>query len=287
MTSQETKGEIRRILVALDASRDSRAALQAAAELAALLEAELSGLFVEDEDVFNLAGLPFAREFGYGGPGQRALDRATLERQFRIVAEEARRALERAAAARRVRWSFRVARGRVARELLNAALESDMVALGKAYRPLTRARRLGSAARAVAAKGPMAVLLTETGAVPGDHPVTVTYDDSACARRALAVAGRLAQRGRRTLDVLLLAADAERARALEEAVSRQLQGSGVAARFRTLPPGDAAALKGALEGQQSALLVLGLECYPLAEDELERLLGETGCPVLLIRGGEA
>ena len=56
---------IRRILVALDASRHSLAALEAAAELAARLKAELVGLFVEDIDLLRLAGLPFAREIRY------------------------------------------------------------------------------------------------------------------------------------------------------------------------------------------------------------------------------
>ncbi len=283
MSEKDADHEIRRILVALDASRDSFAALQAAAELAELLEAELSGLFVEDEDVLHLADLPFAREMSPTATTQRALDRATVERQFRVVAEEARRALERAAQARRVRWSFRVTRGRVDRELLSAAVDSDLVALGKSYRPLTRRRRLGSAARAVAARGPAAVLITETMGAGAEQPITVAYDASACAERAMIVAARLAKSGERTLDVLVLAATPEASRRLEARASERLTGSGLGARFRTLPPGDAEALKRALVELESALLVLGLECYPLAEEELERLLGEAGCPVLLIR----
>ena len=59
-----------RILVALDASPQSEAALRAAAELAALLEAELEGLFVEDINLLHLCGLPFGREirlvYGFG-----------------------------------------------------------------------------------------------------------------------------------------------------------------------------------------------------------------------------
>ncbi|MGB7837261.1 MAG: universal stress protein, partial [Terrimicrobiaceae bacterium] len=56
---------IRRILVALDASAHSRAALEAACELALGLDAELSGLFVEDINLLRLAQLPFASEISY------------------------------------------------------------------------------------------------------------------------------------------------------------------------------------------------------------------------------
>ena len=52
-----------RILVALDASPRSLAALSTAGALAAELDAELSGLFVEDINLQRLLALPFAREF--------------------------------------------------------------------------------------------------------------------------------------------------------------------------------------------------------------------------------
>ena len=48
MNEQEHALIIRRILVALDTSKHSLAALEAADELAAWLKAELFGLFVED-----------------------------------------------------------------------------------------------------------------------------------------------------------------------------------------------------------------------------------------------
>ena len=55
---------LRRIVVGLDAGPRDRAALEAAAQLAARMQAELVGLFVEDIDLLHLAGLPFAREVG-------------------------------------------------------------------------------------------------------------------------------------------------------------------------------------------------------------------------------
>ncbi len=59
---------IQRILLALDASPQSVAALDTATELAGRLGAELTGLFVEDTDLLRMAALPFAAEIGRLSP---------------------------------------------------------------------------------------------------------------------------------------------------------------------------------------------------------------------------
>ena len=51
----------RRIVVGLGPAPQSRAALEAAAAIARLLDAELDALFVESEALLRLAGLPSAR----------------------------------------------------------------------------------------------------------------------------------------------------------------------------------------------------------------------------------
>ncbi len=55
------------------------------------------------------------------------------------------------------------------------------------------------------------------------------------------------------------------------------------ARLTVPPPGGSAALKQAAGAQANALLVLGTEGSPLVFEELEDLLGESGCPVLAVR----
>ncbi len=55
------------------------------------------------------------------------------------------------------------------------------------------------------------------------------------------------------------------------------------ARLPVPPPGDSAPPKQAVSAPADALLVLGTERSPLALDELEDLLGETGRPVLAVR----
>ena len=53
---------VERILVAIDASPGSLAAAETAARLAALLNAELEGLFVEDDRLLRLPAAPLARQ---------------------------------------------------------------------------------------------------------------------------------------------------------------------------------------------------------------------------------
>jgi nucleotide-binding universal stress UspA family protein len=118
---------IRRVIVGLDPLQQSRALLEAAAELAGEMQAELLGLFVENQDLLHFAGLPFAREVGFESATRRALDVGSMERTLRALAKEARQALEAVASPTRVQWSFRVVRGVPAAELLAAAEESDLV----------------------------------------------------------------------------------------------------------------------------------------------------------------
>jgi hypothetical protein len=117
---------VRRITVVQESAQAARA-LDAVVETAAALEAELTGLFVEDVGLLHFAGLPFAREIG--AFSARALDVRTMERRLRSQAEEARRALAAAVEGKPLRWSFRVERGSVPEQVRGALAEADLVVL--------------------------------------------------------------------------------------------------------------------------------------------------------------
>lgn len=257
---------IRRIVVALDTSADSLAALEAAVALAALLEAELEGLFVEEEDLLRLAG-PTATEIDLLSGRRRPLDRASLERQLRARAGRARRALERTAGRVRVRWSFRTVRGRVESELLAAG--GDLITLGLRGHSLHRPP--GSTAAAVVAGASLPVLVLRRGARLG-RTVHVLYDATPGGRRALGTAAELARRHGAPLNVLL-AGDAEPS----EARRGELQ--------ELLPD---AATPGAPPPGQSRLQDLRIEALTVVEPRnLVDLLRRRGCGLLVVsRSGE-
>ena len=174
-----------RILVALDASPQSVAALRAAVELAALLEAELEGLFVEDINLLHLCGLPFGREIGSYTASVRQLDNRAMERRLRVLAVVIREAMEREAAQLPVRWTFQVRRGAVVAELLAASQSAAMLSLGRAGR--SRRQTLGSVAESIVRQSSRPVLiLGEQGGL--QRPLALLYTGTEAADRALRLA---------------------------------------------------------------------------------------------------
>jgi hypothetical protein len=129
MARKTEEVKVARIVVGLDQRARRRAALAAAAALAERMQAELVGLFVEDTDLFHLAGLPFAREVGFPSAARRSLDVAALERSLRAAAHDLRRACEQALARTQVSWTFRTARGSPAGALLELAAEARAATL--------------------------------------------------------------------------------------------------------------------------------------------------------------
>ena len=197
---------VERIVVALDASPQSLIALRAAARLAATMHAELQGLFVEDANLFHLCNSPFCREIGLRTAVVRQLESHTVERQLRVLAADLRRSLARIAGDAQVRWSFQVARGTIEQELLGAAEDALLLSLGRTG--WLAGKRLGSTTRTLVeqTRRPLLILDQQDRLT---HPLTVLYNGSESADRALALAIRLAQRADQALSVLLVCQEAE------------------------------------------------------------------------------
>jgi nucleotide-binding universal stress UspA family protein len=282
VNQSEPKLVIRRILIALDASTHSLAALHAAAEMAANMQAELIGLFVEDENLLHLAGLPFAQEVRSPSAESEPMSSDKMQKELKLQASQARRALKSAAERVNARWSFRVVRGQVTASVLAAALDADLLAIGRVSRPLSSRSRLGSTARAVSIETKRSVLLMPPSS-DLDYPVLVTYDGSEGAKQALRAAARLARSGGDKLNVLLLADSLEAIEPLQNEVTEWLDERGLAAGFHWLPQATVAGLVEMVQSAESCVLVLGGE-NPLVEAAaIQDLLDATDCPVMLVR----
>jgi nucleotide-binding universal stress UspA family protein len=284
MSQREGGFNLRHILVALDASAHSLAAVEAAADVAAAMQAEMDGLFVEDINLIRLASLPCTREVRQTA-SVASLDLEQMERALKAQAAEARQALEAAAQRVHVQWSFRVARGRVAHEVLAAAAAADLVTLGKLGRSRSPQARLGSTVLRVLAGAPIALLLVQQWRVRarGLRPVLVVYDGSEGAGRALDAAARLAEAGGVSLTVLLLAENSEAIKDLELAVARSLEGQSTKVRWRFLAMAEGHSLLRLIQSDDAALLVLSLSSSRLPETAVGKLLEHIANPVLLIR----
>lgn len=283
MTADPRAGAVRRILVALDSSRESLAVLEQAAGLAARLEAELDALFVEDIDLFNLAGLPFAREFNLLTPTGRVLDEATLEREMKALAALARRAVEEAAQQRNLRWAFRVARGRVETELLSATGTSDIVALPRAGRSAAGPGALTRLTRIIVETAACSVLLAASAEAGQAGPVAAVFDASPAGEDTLDVAARLAAGDGRPLTVLVPGQPGEADR-LEALARKRLRRSGVSLSFRRIAGTGTAELLRAVERVGAHMLVLPGET--VTRKSVAPAIERAGCAVLLVGAGD-
>ena len=192
MSEQDEGLTIRRILIALDTSYHSLAALRAAAWLASSLDAELHGLFVEDINLWRAAGLPMARELQFPFAAHAPMNPERMRRQLRAQASQARRALASICRRHQIEWTFQVVRGGVSSKVLEEAAKADLLCLGRISRPVMQRPGLGSTARAAATSAQRSVLLISHG-THIHPPVVVAYDGSPDAEQALLLASRLTQ----------------------------------------------------------------------------------------------
>jgi nucleotide-binding universal stress UspA family protein len=271
---------IRRIVVALDASPHSLAALRAAAELAALLDAELIGVFVEDINLVNLAGLPAARQVSFYSATTRQFGRQQVEEELRAQANRARRALAAASQWSGIRSSFRVIRGVIENELLSIAKDADLVIMGKAG--WSHRRRLGSTTRILISQSPCQTLIIQQGTRMG-FVLGLLYDGSPASGRALQSATRLLQSRHGFLTILLLADEIEQARQMQSQVTHWLRERHLSARFRWLLGSAAKSLASIVKGEGYGALVVPSDMQTLTSEELADLLDEVEAPVLVVR----
>ncbi len=273
---------IRRILVALDTSPYSLAALEAASELAMALHAELTGLFVEDADLLRLAHLPCARELLYAGQTEEVVDGRSMERALKAEAEQIRRSLQAVAGRKQLQWSFQVVRGQVEDQVLSAAEEADFVIMGQAgHRPGSRTR-VGSTARAVMTRSSRTVAFMQPGSRLA-RPVVVLFDGAPGALSALETGARLAQKDHHNLVVLVDALSGGNTRDLHGQVTDWLDREGVEARIIESNARKPLDLARAVREAGGRVLVMG-DDDPLCDvDSLEALFEGTGCPIVVAR----
>lgn len=256
-----------KIWVALDASPRSNAALTAAVTLAQALDAELAGLFVEDVDLQHLFGLPFAREFSaLTGAGQ-PLTQGDVERTWRREADALQRLLAAAAERQRLRWSFRVARGRVSAEMRTLAHAFDLVVLGTQPGVLAVTRTTSH--------------LIDRPPQPAEGPVLVLFESMPASASSLSMAAMLARRRGSDVVLMVAAPDGDAYRAACATGHAALKEQGLDGRCIRLHALDGASLIEAARREQAGCLVLADRERFLNLAGFEWVADEIGCPIVL------
>jgi hypothetical protein len=255
----------RRILLAVDTGSLTGPALETASALAVGLGTGIAALFVEDERLLRIAGLPFARETGAASAELRALGQEAMEQAFRVQARQLARVVEAAAARLALQWSLDVTRG----ELLAASRArlgpADLLVLGKgrlAAFPVGGPRGERAPFRALAGR-----------------PVAWLLDESPAGERGLEAALALARVTAAELAVLVGASGPEQFRSGQARAARRLEERGAAARYVLLAAGDPRALVRCIRSLGAGTLVLsGAAGAPPTVELLE----DVACPVVLL-----
>ncbi len=281
MTDEWPGWTVRRILVGLDASAPSAAALQAAVSLASRLHAELLAMYIEDENLARLAELPFAHELGAFSAQRRTLDPSYMDNLFKAQATRARHALQRSASAAELRWSFEIRRGSVARQLLLAAAEADLVVVGRSAIAHDLHTHIGSTARHLVDSAACAVLLTAADSLVS-KPAVILFDGSEASLQALLVGARWYGDALSPLTIMLVQQGDGESGALEQRAREILGYEHVEARFVTCAAAGTFALVQALQGEDCGLLIVSTEALRSCGIDPLHVLQGIERPVLLI-----
>lgn len=271
---------LREILVAIDTSPHSEAALEAAVALAEILEANIQGLFVQNELWERLSELPSTTAISELTGREGPFEQETVEEQMKLLRSRLRRKLKYVSSRHRVTHNLRFTRGRVEEEVLEAARRVDLITIGwKGHS--ARGQRLGSSARAIIREADKPVLILEKGLRLGTV-LTVAYDASEESRKGLRLALEIAQKKNSTLNVLVFGeADDELENRYDE-VRRMLDDARVFAEVELMGRPDLGGFINAVYRQRCGLLIMPRD-LPMLAGSLETVLRHIGCPLLLVK----
>lgn len=210
MTAIEAPGQLRwhavsQVIIAFAGSGGSAALANVAAMAARVLGASVTGLYVRDIALQDLAGLPFAATLGVRTASPERLTPEAVERAW--AREEARC---RAALARSVEgtsWSFEAVEGRLDAVLRPRLARATLVAIAAADRADDAG--LWGLARSISRTAGAVLVVPSAAAENGSGPVLAVDDGDPAGAETISLADRIAQVAGRPLAVLALGTPAE------------------------------------------------------------------------------
>lgn len=268
MTGEPTQRHGERVLVALGADPDCLDLLEHAADLARAIDAELAGLFVEDENLLRLSQLP-GSEIVFATGSSRRTSMADMERQLKSRASEAQKRLEQVAARRKIAWSFEVRRCGWSEAMSDAARSARVVATGRSGRTPIRGYGLAPtrdrAQQAHGSRGGLAVL----------------YEDGKAAGEVLALGARAAAALSLPLTVLIPARTTAVAEKRATSVRQQCGALRPPPQIVRLPATRSALLR-RLKEQRPQILLLDAEGTLAGSGQLREMVDTADCRVMLV-----
>ncbi len=267
----------RRVVLDLPPRQADRQVLQAAAELARLLDAELHAVFVEDPALAALAEIPFARELRLPTHDWQPLHHETLANEMRLAFDKARQDIAALRVAMGVRGETQMLRGDPGSLLASLCVDSDIVVLAPPSQPSEHVLRQHAHRHRATRRSAASVMALPPRRTLESGPVAVVLRD--VGDDALTVAARIAARAGQEL--LILAPSSVLDAALARA--RTLQGAGTRVRGKLLSHPTPDSIAAILRRQAVRLCVLTRpELAPDEDATLQTLARESQVPILAL-----
>jgi len=272
---------LHKILVAVDTSAHSQAALEAAAALANLLEADIKGLFVRENHWTRLSGLPSLTAVHELTGEAYELPEDTLEQEIENLTRRLRRQIQRVSRQREIEHSLKTVHGKAEEEILKAARESDLITIGWRGRSYPTVKKLGSTARNIIRKANKPVFVLGKNVRLGKR-ISVLYNASKEAQRALKLGLVVAERSESELSVILSPEDRETDYKRSKEVEKEVDRVDVPVRITQLPRPDLYSLLYLLNRRRPGLMIMPKNHTFLQGESLDTMLARLSSPLLLM-----
>ncbi len=275
---------VERILVSLDNSRHSLAALQAAVELAQHYGAELKAVFVEDTTLLRLAEMPFCQEVGEYTAIVREISSDGLSQGMVVQSRWVLRSFRNIINQTDLRAEMTVLRGAINDTIAAESQSCDLIIIGKTGTNPLGKPRLGSTAQAMVKHHSKPLLLVEENNRLG-YPMIVYYENSHLGNICLETA-RALHHPEETIIVLLSEDEPEAFSANSSYLNHWAEENEVSITIQAIKPHATTRFLHIIKGLKTGLLILP---HDLETPNLAPLLGrleQVSLPVLLIRIGD-
>ncbi|MBN2731659.1 MAG: universal stress protein [Balneolaceae bacterium] len=271
---------VRKILVAVDTSAHSRAALEAAASLAKITEANIHGIFVQETHWRKVGRLPSVKAVNELTGKSHSLEKDTLEKQIEQLKKRLHRQLKFISQRSEISHSWETTSGPVADKILEAAKEADLITIGRSGRSFFRHKRLGSTAKAIIQQADKPVLVLKKGLRLG-ITITCIYDATEESQRGLRLALSLAEKNDTKLSILVMNNSEETSGKHQTSIGEMVDNAHIPISVSTMRRAGIGQFIHTVNRQQSGLLIISRSQPYLQNDLLETTLKYLNCPILI------
>ena len=272
---------VEHILVSLDSSTHSFAALRAAVVLARHFEANLKGLFVEDIALLGLAESPFRQEVGEYSAIVREFSTDDISRGILVQSRWVIKTFRKLINQTNIRGEFSILRGEVFKMIYHETKNCDLLIIGKTGTHPLRKRGMGSTAKYLIKHSKVSLVLVEEDNSIG-YPMVLLYEDSPTGQTSLETARDLLD-PTETLIVLLDEENPDKLKSNKDRIEQWATENQIDLSLQTYQKHTFEQFIGMINGLKEGLFILSHPEDPLQEELIEICLEKVSLPIFYIK----